>query len=62
MNKSAVVFVGSTNSNTFIDVHSYAESSELYQLFAEVSRIVARKVNANLSRVILISIKQLVNI
>lgn len=44
MIKSQAIYVGPTILNNFSKPHDYAEASELYLIFTEITRIVARKV------------------
>lgn len=44
MNKSSAVYIPSSTPLSELSAHNYAESCELYQVFAEMTRLVARKV------------------
>lgn len=44
MIKSQAIYVGPEFLNAPLKPHDYAEASELYMIFGEITRIVARKV------------------
>ena len=48
MHKNHAIYIGPSNSNPYSKPHDYAEASELYLIFAEITRIVARKVNRDI--------------